>query len=177
MASEIKSERQSRLAGLKVQRYNRRTKSCFTVYDGIAANMDTSGGRWQVVCDKHGSILSVATRKQAERDAAQPEQFCEQCRAKVEAAPKKPPKVDIYVGDDAFQKARHMARYSHKDWFVWIDKDEKRYAARATARTCKMAMLASGTQKNFYRVYPDGQTWVSGSWKGAVIWLHNFKWL
>lgn len=165
----------TRLAGRKLTRWNRRTKSLFGLYDGVAAGMDTSGGRWQVVCEKHGTILSVATRKQAEKDIAQPESFCEQCRAKVEAAPRKPKTSDIYVGDDAYQVARHNARYGHKDWFVWRGRDGQKYAARATDRTCKMAMLAVGTQGYFIRYGSDGIAYSSSSWSVAVTWWSNLK--
>ena len=43
--------------------------------------MDTDGGRWQVVCESHGSILSVDTLKQAHSDAhSDTADFCEECR-------------------------------------------------------------------------------------------------
>lgn len=165
----------STLSARKLNRYNRRTKSLFSLYDGLAANMDTTGGRWQVVCEKHGTILSVTTRKQAEKDLAQPESFCEHCRAKVEAAPKKPPKSDIYIGEDAYQVARHKARYGHKDWFAWLGKDGQRYAARANAETCKMAMLASGTQGKFTRYSSDGWGTSNIDWRDAVLWWSHLK--
>lgn len=28
------------------------------IYDGIEAGMDTDGGRWQTVCEEHGSVIS-----------------------------------------------------------------------------------------------------------------------
>lgn len=52
-----------------------------TAYDGEAAQMDTTGGRWQVVCEKHGAILSVGTLERAKADARlDPTEFCEKCR-------------------------------------------------------------------------------------------------
>ena len=49
------------------------------VYDGQEAHMDTSGGRWQTVCEKHGEVCSHSTLRLAMLFAEQPWQWCEQC--------------------------------------------------------------------------------------------------
>jgi hypothetical protein len=51
------------------------------VYDGIREGLDTDGGRWQVVCETHGAILSVETKKQATAEAqlARRNDSCEWC--------------------------------------------------------------------------------------------------
>lgn len=51
------------------------------VDDNEAEGLDTSDGRWSVVCVKHGSLLSADTRTQARDDArlARAAGWCEWC--------------------------------------------------------------------------------------------------
>lgn len=51
------------------------------VADGIVEGLDIDGGRWQVICEPHGSIVSVETRSIARSDAAAARRagFCEWC--------------------------------------------------------------------------------------------------
>lgn len=55
-----------------------------SVYDGIAAEMDTSGGRWQAVCELHGEICCTRTQIEALTLAIDTTQFCEECRERLE---------------------------------------------------------------------------------------------
>lgn len=71
-------------AGQKSCRRNRRTGTLISVYDGIAADMDTTGGRWQTLCEDHDTICSHVTRKLAEWHAAEPAGWCEGCQAQHE---------------------------------------------------------------------------------------------
>lgn len=67
--------------GLRQYRRARSTGTHVGVYDGIAAGMDTDGGRWQTVCEEHGHIVSHQTLAEARRWASAPEQWCESCMA------------------------------------------------------------------------------------------------
>ena len=84
-------------------------------------------------------------------------------------------KNTIYVGSDAIEYARHKARYGHRDWFYWRGKDGLLYAARVSAESCKMAMLATGTQGRFTCVGRDGILLSSSSWAVATAWFANLK--
>jgi hypothetical protein len=39
----------------------RQTGTTVGFYDGEEAGMDTSGGRWQTVCEEHGNVCSHLT--------------------------------------------------------------------------------------------------------------------
>jgi len=67
-------------AGLRSWHRSRQTGLYVGVYDGEAADMDTDGGRWQTVCEEHGSICSHGTLKLALYHAASPLDWCETCR-------------------------------------------------------------------------------------------------
>ena len=49
------------------------------LYDGIAAQLDTSGGRWQTVCEKHGAICAHQTLALA-RQHLGTSGWCEECQ-------------------------------------------------------------------------------------------------
>lgn len=71
-------------AGLREQRKNRITGKLVGLYDGTAAEMDTADGRWQTVCEEHGTICSHRTLELANRHMADP-QWCEPCQAELAA--------------------------------------------------------------------------------------------
>lgn len=57
------------------------------VYDGRESGDDTDGGRWQVVCEEHGTLLSVRTFDDARFYGNHgTDEFCDDCRSIVEAA-------------------------------------------------------------------------------------------
>lgn len=66
-------------AGLRQYRKNRATGTYVGVYDGEAAEMDTSSGRWQTVCEVHGSIIAHGTLALAIYHAADVTGWCEAC--------------------------------------------------------------------------------------------------
>lgn len=66
-------------AGIRQFRRARSTGRMVGVYDGIAAGMDTEAGRWQTVCEDHGSICSHVTLALATSSASAPEEWCEPC--------------------------------------------------------------------------------------------------
>lgn len=59
------------------------------VADGEAEGLDTDGGRWQVVCETHGTLVSVESRQVARDDAraARALGYCEWCDECNEARP------------------------------------------------------------------------------------------
>lgn len=57
----------------------RRTIGTAGVYDGWAADMDVTAGRWQTVCEKHGAVCSHHTLKHAMNWARFPHLWCEEC--------------------------------------------------------------------------------------------------
>lgn len=50
------------------------------------------------------------------------------------------------TGPDVFALAKKKARYGHKSWIVWRDRDGIWNAAVESVETIKAAMLAVGTQ-------------------------------
>lgn len=67
-------------AGLVQSRIARETGKRVSIYDGEAAGLDTSGGRWQTVCEEHGWIVAHEYRKLAELHAPNPLGWCDVCR-------------------------------------------------------------------------------------------------
>lgn len=49
------------------------------LYDGVAAGMDTDGGRWQTVCEEHGHIISHRTLALARSFMPDVAEWCETC--------------------------------------------------------------------------------------------------
>lgn len=54
-----------------------------SVYDGIAAALDTDGGRWQAVCEEHGHVSSHLTLDNARYFAQHRDEWCEDCMARA----------------------------------------------------------------------------------------------
>lgn len=50
------------------------------------------------------------------------------------------------TGEDAYALAAKKARYGHKSWIVWQDRDREWHADVESASAVKRAMLAVGTQ-------------------------------
>ena len=57
--------------------------------------------------------------------------------------------TEILTGPRAYQEAERRAVYGHKRYICW-DENETGHAARLTSKTLKRAMLAMGTQGQFY---------------------------
>jgi hypothetical protein len=70
-----------RAGGLREQRRAPQTGHLVGLYDGIAADMDTTAGRWQTVCEEHGHIISHETYALARLHLADPLGWCETCMA------------------------------------------------------------------------------------------------
>lgn len=67
-------------AGLRAWLPNPSSGDHVGVYDGEAAGMDTEAGRWQTVCEAHGTIISHRTLALALYQAEAPDEWCEACR-------------------------------------------------------------------------------------------------
>lgn len=68
-------------AGVRGVYRNRIVGKHVVVYDGIAARLDTDGGRWQTVCETHATICSHETLKTGHEYASIPHEWCEDCAA------------------------------------------------------------------------------------------------
>lgn len=68
-------------AGLRRWSKARNTGTIVAIYDGIAADMDVTVGRWQTVCEDHGTIISHKTLALANSHASVPQDWCEGCQA------------------------------------------------------------------------------------------------
>lgn len=67
-------------AGYRRHSVARSTGTTVVLLDGIDAELDTSGGRWQTVCDPHGTVCSHDTHDLARSFMSVPEQWCETCQ-------------------------------------------------------------------------------------------------
>ena len=67
-------------AGLRALRHARQTGALVSLYDGDEAGLDTDGGRWQTVCETHGSICSHDSLATAASFLAEPAAWCEPCQ-------------------------------------------------------------------------------------------------
>jgi hypothetical protein len=65
--------------GIRQAQRSRDSGHIVSIYDGIAAGLDTSAGRWQTVCEEHGTIISHETFELARWHAPDPLGWCEAC--------------------------------------------------------------------------------------------------
>lgn len=71
--------------------------------------------------------------------------------------------------------ARRMARLSHRNWIVWISRDEKTaYAQIRRHESVKAALLDVGTQGEFLDYHASSGTCESCAWKRGI---HLLQWL
>ncbi len=47
---------------------------------------------------------------------------------------------------EAYRLAQHKARYGHRDWLVWKNKEGENFAEPLNADSMKRCLLAEGTQ-------------------------------
>ncbi len=59
-------------------------------------------------------------------------------------------KAEAQKIDPKRQNAQHMARYSHRDYLTWFDKDGTRHVEPKSVKALEQAMLATGPDKHFY---------------------------
>jgi len=68
-------------AGLRQYRRSRVTGTRVGVYNSAEAGIDTGEDAWAVVCEDHGSIVAIPTRRMAEEHMVDPTLWCEDCRS------------------------------------------------------------------------------------------------
>ena len=66
-------------AGLRRTYRNRITGGWIGLYDGEAAGLDTEPGRWQTVCEEHGTVCAHRTFEIARSFASVAAEWCEEC--------------------------------------------------------------------------------------------------
>lgn len=77
------------------------------------------------------------------------------------------------AGLKGWMKAKHMARYGHKDWIAWVDKRGVPQAEPCTAENLKRCLLESGTQGH-WTLY-SGISSMRGSWWIGTNTLRQMK--
>lgn len=81
----------------------------------------------------------------------------------------------IIMGETAFQVAVRKARYGHRDWIVWKDKDKQTYAAPMNMKSLKIAMLTHGTNDDFWLIHKNCGTMSYVCWAMAVNIRYQMK--
>ena len=66
-------------AGYRGHRRNRITGTTVVLLDGRAADLDTDGGRWSLMCEDHGSVCAFMHQHDAREFMAHPGEWCEGC--------------------------------------------------------------------------------------------------
>jgi hypothetical protein len=74
--------------GYVTSRPNTLTDGHCILYDGHKAAIDTSGGRWIVLCSLHGTLVNYTNKKEATSLLRQPADWCNSCAnlAEIEEA-------------------------------------------------------------------------------------------
>ncbi len=73
-------------------------------------------------------------------------------------------RITEFQEESPLSKARRMARYSHKDWIVWVDASGKRVCARKTPESVKQCLLDRGTQGRWILVEASTASLHQGDW-------------
>lgn len=74
-----------------------------------------------------------------------------------------------------FQEAQRKARFGHRDWIFFTDKDGSDVCERSSASVIKRAMLATGTSGRFYLLAASTGVPFLMSWRLGVIAIRNAK--
>lgn len=70
---------------------------------------------------------------------------------------------------------RHMAKYGHRDWLSWTDRNGLVHSERKTATAIKQALLDTGTQRKFHLFEASTGIGHLISWRMGVTMLGNAK--
>jgi hypothetical protein len=89
---------------------------------------------------------------------------------------KETPKTRI-SGPNAYTDAERMARYGHRDWLTWRDKDGVDHADLVSAASIKAAMLACGTGRKFVLHQGSTRHRFIVSWRLASQMLRNARYI
>lgn len=74
-----------------------------------------------------------------------------------------------------FQDVQHMARYGHKDWLCWTDRQGVKRNARKTPQTMKQCLLDSGTTGFWCLVMASSACPMIGFWAMGINILNQMK--
>lgn len=74
---------------------------------------------------------------------------------------------------EAHKLAAHKARYTHKPWIAWVDRDGVGHAERETMDAVKRAMLAVGT-KGYWSAYSGTRRHLQ-RWPSGILRMKNLK--
>ena len=66
-------------AGYRAHRRSRITGTTVVLVDGKAADVDTGGGRWALVCDDHGTVCAFTHQRDAREWMSDPSCWCDEC--------------------------------------------------------------------------------------------------
>ncbi|HYF09529.1 MAG TPA: hypothetical protein VD970_18055 [Acetobacteraceae bacterium] len=80
------------------------------------------------------------------------------------------------TGTEAFELATRKARFGHRDWIVWQERDGSYRAEARAPAAVKRALLANGTKGRAWWVVGASTSSASrGFWKMGLIMLRNAK--
>lgn len=77
-------------------------------------------------------------------------------------------------GPGCFQEATRKARFGHKDWLCWHDRDGNHAVPRSAANIKRM-LLAVGTKRHWTLILADSGCPMSGFWAMGINILNQSK--
>lgn len=81
------------------------------------------------------------------------------------------------TASEAFDLARRKARYGHRDWVVWCDRNGDWHTDRYSVASLKAAMLAIGTKGHFSVIEASTAIGHRYNWPLACLARRNAKWM
>lgn len=79
------------------------------------------------------------------------------------------------TGNDAYAEATRKAKYGHRDWLVWQNRDGSWSARRASADAIKAALLAVGTAGRFTLVSASTAIRNKYNWRMGITFWRNAR--
>lgn len=75
----------TRWAGYRAHSHRTDTGTLCVLVDNIAAGLDTSSGRWGLVCDDHDIAVAVERQVDARRFLSYPSNWCDVCQERADS--------------------------------------------------------------------------------------------
>jgi hypothetical protein len=104
---------------------------------------------------------------EAARNGARPKQ--------LDPLPKREPEPRPATYGDALTLARRKARYGHRNWIVWTDKQGQPQAEKVTPETMKRCLLDVGTKGKWMLVTADTGSLMKGFWYLGLVQISQAK--
>lgn len=82
--------------------------------------------------------------------------------------------TDKIVGKGAYQQALRKARFGHRAWVSYRERDGTPVAERLTSESMKRCLLSTGTQGNWTLIDTDGTSTTGFWWLGCNV-INQFK--